>query len=132
MTEWNDVRRYFETTAVAHLATLLPDGSPHTVPVWVGVDGDRVTFFSIAGSRKDRNVQADPRVAISVTMPDEPLDAAFIRGRVVERIEGDAALPIVDRISRLYTGEPYDIRSGLAAFTVAPERSWAQNYAEEG
>lgn len=26
----------------AHLATILPDGSPHSVPVWIGVEGERV------------------------------------------------------------------------------------------
>lgn len=131
MSTFDDVRPYFETTAIAHVATLLPDGAPHSVPVWVGVEDGKIAFFSIAGSRKDENVQADPRVAISVTSPEEPLDMAFVRGRVVERIDGDAAMPIVDRIARAYTGVDYDVRSGLAVFLVEPERSWAQNYAGE-
>ena len=28
----------FEGANQAHVATLLPDGSPHSVPVWVGVE----------------------------------------------------------------------------------------------
>jgi len=37
-----EVRRLLEGTAVAHLATVLPDGSPHCVPVFVGTEGDRI------------------------------------------------------------------------------------------
>ena len=129
--EWADVRRYFDTDAVAHVATLMPDGAPHSVPVWVGLEGDGLAVFMIAGSRKDRNLQADPRVAISVTSPANPLDMAFVRGRAVRRLEGDDAMPIIDRISRAYTGEPYALRTGMAAFLIEPEVSWARDYAED-
>jgi PPOX class probable F420-dependent enzyme len=127
--QWESVRRYFETDAVAHVATLMPDGSPHSVPVWVGVEGEHLAIFMIAGSRKDRNLSADPRAAISVTSPDSPLDMASVRGRAVRRLEGDDALPIVDRIAQLYTGKSYDLRSGLAAFLIQPEVCWARDYA---
>ena len=40
----------------AHLATILPDGSPHSVPVWIGVEGERVAFLTGPGSRKARNI----------------------------------------------------------------------------
>lgn len=125
---WDDVRPYFLRRAVAHVATLLPDGSPHSVPVWVGVEGAHLAFFSLADSRKDENLRADPRIAFSVTHPDNPLDMATVRGRVVRRIDGDAAMPIVDRIAERYTGERYDIRSGLVAFLVQPDVCWARDY----
>ena len=57
-----DVRPLLEGRNFAHVATLLPDGSPHSVPVWVGVENDRVVFFTQEGSRKARNVEQDPRV----------------------------------------------------------------------
>lgn len=125
---WDDVRGYFDRGAVVHVATLLPDGGPHTVPVWVGVEGDRLAFFTATDSRKDKNLRADPRVALSVTDPEKPLDMAFVRGRAVERIDGDAAMPIVDRIARLYTGKAYDIRSGMTAFLIEPEVCWSRDY----
>ena len=37
----DDARAILEGRAFAHLATVLPDGAPHSVPVWIGVDGDR-------------------------------------------------------------------------------------------
>lgn len=127
---WESVRRYFERPTVAHVATLLPDGSPHTVPVWIGTEGDGLVFFSMAGSRKDRNLQADPRVAFSITDPANMLSHAAVRGRVTRRIDGDAAMPYVDAIARRYTGADYDIRDGLAVFFVEPTRWWSQDYSE--
>jgi Pyridoxamine 5'-phosphate oxidase len=44
-----DVRVLFEGPNYAHLATLLPDGSPHGVPVFVGVEGNRVAFLTSPG-----------------------------------------------------------------------------------
>ena len=53
---------------------------------------------------------------------------AFVRGRVVERREGDDAMAVVDRIARVYTGEPYDVREGLVAFLIEPDVCWSQDY----
>jgi PPOX class probable F420-dependent enzyme len=132
---WDDVRPYFLSDAPAHVATLQPDGAPHAVPVWVGVedvkddaDGDAIAFFTETDSRKDRNLRADPRIAFSVTAPGNPLDMASVRGRVVRRIDGDDAWPIIDRIAERYTGGPYGIRSGMVVFLVRPETYVARDY----
>jgi hypothetical protein len=58
-----DVRRVLDGTSIAHLATVLPDGSPHTTPVYVGTYGDRIVFFTGPGMRKARNLRRDPRMA---------------------------------------------------------------------
>lgn len=128
MSDWTTTKPYFETRAVAHLATLMRDGSPHTVPVWVGVEGERLAIFTEVDALKDRNISRDPRVAISVTGSDNPYAMAFVRGEAVERIDGDRALPYVDRIARLYTGEPYELREGLAVWLIEPHKSWSRDY----
>jgi len=61
-------------------------------------------------TRKARNVARDPRVAISITDRNQPHTAAVVRGRVTERIEGDPAWVIIDRLSHKYVGEPYSPR----------------------
>ena len=86
-----DVRQLLDTPAVAHLATLLPDGSPHSTPVWVGVEGDRVAVLTSPASRKARNLRRDPRVALSLTRIDDPFTPVMIRGQVVEWLDGDPA-----------------------------------------
>ena len=83
----DNVRELFEKPNYAHVATLLPDGSPHAVAVWSGtVDGDRLGFFTQPSSRKARNVAADPRVCLSVIDRDNPYRMASVRGRVVEKM----------------------------------------------
>ncbi|NUP02303.1 MAG: PPOX class F420-dependent oxidoreductase [Nonomuraea sp.] len=102
-----DVRRVLDGTSLAHLATVLPDGSPHSVPLWVGTHGDHVAILTGPGSRKARNLRRDPRVALSLTDPGNPFEPVVIRGRVVEWLDGDAAWEIIDAIAMKYIGQPY-------------------------
>ncbi|MFC6704592.1 pyridoxamine 5'-phosphate oxidase family protein [Flexivirga alba] len=85
----NDLRSALDGTPIAHLATTLPDGAPHSVPVWIGTVGDRVAIMTGPDSRKARNLRRDPRVAISLTPPDEPFSPVILRGRVVEWLDGE-------------------------------------------
>ena len=102
-----EVRRLLDGTAVAHLATLLPDGAPHCVPVFVGTEGDRIAIFTGPGSRKAQNLRRDPRVAVSLAPPDNPFSPVIVRGRVTQWLGGDGAWEIIDRIATRYTGQPY-------------------------
>ena len=102
-----DVRRHLDGTHIAHLATVLPDGAPHSVPVWVGTHGDHVVFLTGPGSRKADNLRRDPRVALSLDVgTDGPLPV-LVRGRVVAWLEGDAAWTVVDEMAIKYTGQAY-------------------------
>src|SRR4051812_27450503 len=94
-----EVRALLEARNFAHLATVLPDGSPHSVAIWIGTEGDRVVFFTQDASRKARNLRDDPRVALSVVDRANPYRTAWLRGRVAERRTGEAALPTIDAIS---------------------------------
>ena len=116
------VRALLEAPNYVHLATLLPDGSPHTVPIWARLEGDRVAFFTQPQSRKARNVAGDSRVAMSLIDLDNPYRSGWLRGRVVQTLEGDEALDVIDRIANKYTGEPFPMRSGVV-YLVEPERS---------
>jgi PPOX class probable F420-dependent enzyme len=117
-----EVRELLEARSFAHLATTLPDGSPHSVPVWIGVEGEHVVFFTQPGSRKARNLERDPRVALSAVDGENPYRSAQLRGRVVGTVEGEEALEIIDRLAVKYTGEPFPMRSGVV-FLVEPERA---------
>jgi PPOX class probable F420-dependent enzyme len=103
-----------------HLCTVLPDGSPHSIPVWAILEDGRIAFFTQAQSRKARNVARDPRVALSVVDGANPYRNAQIRGRVVEVLEGEPALEVIDRISQHYIGEPFPMRSGNV-YWIEPE-----------
>ena len=112
-------------TALAHLATLLPDGAPHSVPVWVGTHGDHIAILTGPGSQKARNLRRDPRVAFSLTPQDNPFQPVIVRGRVVEWLEGDAAWEIVDRISTKYIGGPYSRDEERVVLLIEPDRQSA-------
>jgi PPOX class probable F420-dependent enzyme len=123
-----DVRALFEGPNIGHVATMLPNGGPHSVPVWVDLEGDRIAFLTGPGSRKARNLDRDPRLAISITRADQPYQMAQVRGRVAERLEGDAAWEVIDRISHKYIGQPYPLRTDRVVFLVEPERAWGQTF----
>ena len=102
------VRRAVESTSIAHLATVLPDGSPHSIPLWVATLDDHIVFLTGPDSQKAHNLRRDPRVALSLAPVDNPYEPVIVRGRVVDWIQGDAAWEIVDRIAMKYIGQPYD------------------------
>ena len=99
----------FSKKAFGDLATLMPDGSPQSAPVWLGVEGDRILIATGEGSLKAKNTKRDPRVSLSVVAMDNPYREAQLRGRVVER-RPDRNLEIMDKISRKYTGQEFPMR----------------------
>jgi PPOX class probable F420-dependent enzyme len=117
-----DIRRVLDGTANAHIASILPDGGPHSVPVWIGTEGDHIAILTGPGSRKARNLRRDPRVALSLTPVDNPYQPVIIRGRVIQWLEGDAAWKIVDRISTKYTGGPYPRGEERVVALIEPDR----------
>ncbi|MFQ6326025.1 PPOX class F420-dependent oxidoreductase [Nocardia sp. CWNU-33] len=116
------VRRVLDGTPLAHLASILPDGAPHSVPVWIGTHGNHIAILTGPGSRKARNLRRDPRVALSLTPADNPFQPVIIRGRVVEWLEGDAAWAIIDRISTKYIGGPYSRAEVRVVAFIEPDQ----------
>lgn len=98
------VKKLFLEPNFAHLATLMPDGSPQVTPVWVDLEDGRILVNTAEGRAKPRNVRRDPRVAISITKRDNPYASAFIRGRVVE-MRHEGADELIDRLAKKYIGQ---------------------------
>ena len=87
---------------LAHVATVMPDGSPHVTPVWVDTDGEAVLFNTAKGRLKYRNLRRDPRVAISLSAKDNDYRTVVMRGRA-EFIE-EGADAHIDRLAKKYLG----------------------------
>lgn len=102
-----EARAVLNSTPIAHLASLLPDGSPHSVPLWIGTVGERVAFLTGPDSLKARNLRRDPRGAISLTPPGAPFPPILLRGRVTDWLAGEQAWTVVDAIAIKYTGQRY-------------------------
>ena len=93
----------FEKATYAHLATIMPDGTPHVTPVWVDWDGRHVLVNSAAGRQKDLNMTKRREVAIEIPDPDNPNRYLHVRGPVVDVTE-DGADAHLDRLARRYLG----------------------------
>ncbi|MBI5876977.1 MAG: PPOX class F420-dependent oxidoreductase [Chloroflexi bacterium] len=89
--------------ALAHVATIMPDGSPQVTPVWFSYDGEYICINSAAGRVKDRNMRRDARVAVSITDPKDPYRHFEVRGRVAI-ITTEGAAEHIDQLARQYTG----------------------------
>lgn len=121
----SDFHDLFEKQTFAHLATLLPDGSPHVTPVWVDYDADdnRLLVNTERGRRKEKNARNDPRVAISMTDPDNPYRMLSVTGEVDE-ITTEDAREHIDEMAQRYMGEeeyPNPIQTERIIISIRPE-----------
>ena len=120
----DEIKALVDRPNFAHLATLMPDGSPQSAPVWVGREGDRLLVGTGERTLKARNTRRDPRVALSIVDQDDPYAEAQLKGRVVGwRPDGDLAG--MDAISRKYTGAAFPWRSpeGRVILVIEVERA---------
>ena len=90
---------------IAQLATVMPDGSPQITPVWVDVepDGSYILINTAEGRVKAKNIERDPRVAVSVVDSQNPYRLAIVRGVVTERQHAGADQQI-DKLAKKYLG----------------------------
>lgn len=114
MAELNEtVRKALQEPHFWHLATVNPDGSPHSTTMWVDLRGDRILVNSAYGRKKPRNLAKDGRVALSWHDPEAPYHSISIQGRVAETYEGDAAEADIDLLAKKYLGQDvYPWRQG--------------------
>jgi PPOX class probable F420-dependent enzyme len=88
---------------VAHMATLMRDGSPQVSPVWIDEQDGLILLNTVDGSLKSENLRRDPRVAISIADTENPNENVLIRGRAVERTH-EGADEHIDALANRYMG----------------------------
>lgn len=94
----------FQKKTFAHLVTLMPDGQPQVTPVWCDYDGTHLRLNTAQGRQKDKNMQRDGRVALSMMDPDNAYRYLEVRGRVAARVlEGADAH--IDQLAKRYLGK---------------------------
>jgi PPOX class probable F420-dependent enzyme len=96
--------RLLEGKNFAQVATLGPDGWPSVTTVWVDHADGMILINTAMGRKKHRNLSKDPRVSIAVNDATNPYKATFIRGKVIETIEGKDAEDHIHKMSKKYTG----------------------------
>jgi PPOX class probable F420-dependent enzyme len=95
-----------ESDALAHLVTLNADGSPQVSCIWVGLDGDEIVSGHLMRQQKLRNVERNPRVALSVegtvVQPPGLKQYLIVHGRA--RIDEGGAAELLQQLAHVYLG----------------------------
>jgi PPOX class probable F420-dependent enzyme len=101
-----DAREVLESDELAHLVTLNPDGTPQITCVWVGLEGNEIVAAHLGRFQKVRNIERDPRVALSIetrTTNEIGLrEYLVVHGRA--RIEEGGAPELLQRLAYTYIG----------------------------
>ena len=93
-----------EKKAFAHLATVMPDGSPQNTPVWFDYADGKIRVNSARGRVKTRNMVVGAKVALSIMDPDDPDRYVQLRGTVTRVTEDAIAAAHIDSLAKKYLG----------------------------
>ncbi|MDA1216286.1 MAG: PPOX class F420-dependent oxidoreductase [Chloroflexi bacterium] len=116
-----EVQAFLGEPVIAHIATIMKDGSPQATPLWVETDGTSVLVNTTRGRLKEANLQRDPRVALSILSPDNNYRGVHMRGRVTEITE-EGAVEQINGLNLKYRGNPnYPLQLGQARVKVVIE-----------
>ncbi len=110
----------------AVIATLRPDGSPHSVATWYDWEDGRVLVNMEATRLRLRHLRRDPRVSLTALDKDDWYTHVSLLGRVVS-LADDPDLADIDRLATRYTGKPFrrrDARRVSAWIEVERWHSW--------
>jgi PPOX class probable F420-dependent enzyme len=109
----DNVRESFEAPKFWALATINPDGSPQSTTVWAHARDGKIIVNTALGRKKPRNLESEPRVALSTHWHDDAgYHSVSIQGRVVDTVTGDQAEKDIDDLAQKYIGQsPYPWRS---------------------
>jgi PPOX class probable F420-dependent enzyme len=108
----------------ATFVTMNPDGSPHATITWVDAADGSVLVNTAKGRVKDRNVRANPRVAVCVLRNGDAYDWTSVTGTVVEIEDRDRAERHIDELSHRYDGKRYGFTPGQVReiLKIRPDR----------
>jgi PPOX class probable F420-dependent enzyme len=84
------------------VASVWPDGQPHTMPVWGMWDDAVLWFSSSAGSRKTRNLATDPRCCVST---EDAADAVIVEGTASLVTDPSLLQRVIDLMNAKYRTE---------------------------
>jgi hypothetical protein len=124
--EWSTVTDRLTSAPGYWIATVMPNGTPHVVPVWgILFEGDVFVETGSPATVKNRNLQANRNVVVHLDGVD---DAVIVRG-VAEKVPADPAFRqrLAAAMKAKYRGpnpeyEPEPDRWDLgSAWRIAPE-----------
>jgi PPOX class probable F420-dependent enzyme len=118
-----EVDEFLRRPNPAVVASLRPDGSPHTVATWYLWDGERVLLNMDESRLRLRFMRRDPRVALTVLDEGSWYRHVSLLGQAVEIVE-DEGLADIDRLSLHYSGEPFRDRQSRRFSARVEPTAW--------
>jgi PPOX class probable F420-dependent enzyme len=101
-----DLAALLRGTSICYLATTMPDGSPQLTQTWGDTDDEHLLINTVQGFQKARNIERDPRVAVSVSDPSNPSRYYAVRGQEIHA-STDGATEHIEILAQRYLGTPY-------------------------
>jgi PPOX class probable F420-dependent enzyme len=90
----------------AVVATVRPDGSPHSVATWYLWDGQRILLNMDESRARLGFLRREPRVSLTVLDAESWYSQVNLDGRVAELVD-DERLEDIDRLALHYSGRPF-------------------------
>ena len=118
-----DVDEFLAQPNAAVIATLRPDGSPHTAATWYDWEDGRVLLNMDASRVRLSYMRRDPRASLTVIDLEQWYRQVTLMGRVV-RIEDDPELADIDRLAQRYTGREYRDRNRRSVSAWLEPQRW--------
>ena len=125
----DELKDVLDSKALAHVATIDPDGTPQVSAMWILRSGDRILLNSAEGRRKWRNLARDPRLGISISPTDLEYVNFSIQGRVVDTRTSDGR-EVIDAMAKKYRGndEYQGMKPGMVRVTYEVEITRVARY----
>ena len=100
-----------ERPLFAHLATVREDGAPQVNPMWFLWDRgkDEILLTHTKERHNYRYVQREPRVALSITDPENQYRYLQVRG-TIEKIEDDPTGAFYQVLQQRYRGTTSEVK----------------------
>jgi PPOX class probable F420-dependent enzyme len=107
----------------AVFSTTLPSGHPQTHVMWVDSDGEHLLINTVVSRQKYRNVQANPKVSVTIINGTDFFDWVEVRGLVVGELTGQQAWDHINELAHTYFDAPFGgPRLERVILQIRPER----------
>jgi PPOX class probable F420-dependent enzyme len=107
-----------EKPVYAVFTTVTANGELQSTVVWCDYDGEFVRVNSAAGRHKNKNVQQNPNVSLTLIDPEDPFRWLAVRGKVEQIVAGDEGVAHITQLSLKYKGKVY---YGENSYTGQPQ-----------
>ncbi len=117
------VSRFLAQPNFAVVASLRPDGSPHSVVTWYDWEDDRILLSMDESRARLGFMRADPRITLTVVDRDDWYRHITLNA-IVEEFRPDIGLADIDRLAHRYMNQPYMTRDSPRVTAWARVESW--------